>query len=65
MDTNAAQAVRDTAERKLDDWLKRYGKSRADIPSILAQAVADDAAAQPPREPRMATAPRSRLWSSP
>src|SRR5262249_41955336 len=34
-----------------DAWLKRHEKTRADIPSILAQAVADDAAAQPPPPP--------------
>src|SRR6516165_9273321 len=42
---------RANAERKMDAWLKRHGKTRADIPQILAQAVADDAAAQPPPPP--------------
>jgi len=42
---------RASAERAMDDWLKRHGKSRADIPSVLAQAVADDAAAAPPPPP--------------
>jgi hypothetical protein len=32
----------------MDAWLKRHGKKRIDIPSILVQAAADDAAAQPP-----------------
>src|SRR5215510_13172741 len=35
----------------MDAWLKQHQKTRADIPSILAQAVADDAAAQPPPPP--------------
>jgi hypothetical protein len=35
----------------MDAWLKRHGKSRIDIPSILAQAVADDAAQAPPPPP--------------
>jgi hypothetical protein len=51
MDKSAPQAERDNAEHKLDAWLKRNGKSRADIPSILAQAAADDAAAHPPPPP--------------
>ena len=51
MDTSAPPEERNTAERKMGDWLKRHGKSRADIPAILAQAVADDAAAQPPPPP--------------
>ena len=42
---------RATGERMMDAWLKRNGKTRIDIPSILAQAVADDAAAQPPPPP--------------
>jgi hypothetical protein len=49
--TGSTQGERDAAERKMDAWLKRHGKTRADIPSILAQAVADDAAAQPPATP--------------
>ena len=51
MDKRLAQPFRDTAERMLDAWLERNGKSRADIPSILTQAAADDAAAQPPPPP--------------
>jgi hypothetical protein len=42
------QGEREAAERKLDAWLKRHGKTRADIASILIQAAADDAAVQPP-----------------
>jgi len=42
---------RATAERKLDAWLKRHGKTRADIQSILVQAAADDAASNPPPPP--------------
>jgi hypothetical protein len=47
----ATEGERGNAERKMDGWLKRHEKTRADIPSILAQAVADDAAAQPPPPP--------------
>jgi hypothetical protein len=32
----------------LDAWLKQYGKTRADISAILAQAERDAAAAVPP-----------------
>jgi len=42
---------RTNAERKMDAWLKRNGKTRADIPKILAQAAADDAAQAPPPPP--------------
>jgi hypothetical protein len=42
---------RATAERKMDAWLKQHGKSRGDIPKLLAQAVADDIAAAPPAPP--------------
>src|SRR5262249_30996441 len=48
MDKNAPQNERDTADRKLDQWLRNHGKTRADIPKVLAQAAADDDAAQPP-----------------
>jgi hypothetical protein len=51
IDRNTPQEERDNAERKMDAWLMRHEKIRADIPAILAQAVADDAAAQPPRPP--------------
>src|SRR5262249_62196460 len=60
MDTRAAPGDRANAERKMEEWLKRHGKTRADIPSILAQALADNAAAQPappPSDPRDAAAP--------
>jgi hypothetical protein len=39
------------AEHMMDEWLKRNGKTRADIQSILNQATADDAAAAPPPPP--------------
>jgi hypothetical protein len=42
---------RATAERRMDAWLKRHGKTRIDIQSILVQAAKDDAAAQPPPPP--------------
>jgi hypothetical protein len=38
---------RANAERKMDAWLKRNGKTRADIFAVLAQAALDDAAASP------------------
>jgi hypothetical protein len=47
----ATEGERAAAERKMDAWLQRNGKTRADIPLILAQAVADDAAAAPPPPP--------------
>jgi hypothetical protein len=51
MDTAAAPAVRAEAEKQMDAWLRRHGKTRADIQSILAQAARDDAAAAPPPPP--------------
>jgi Protein of unknown function (DUF3631) len=47
----ATPEERAAGERKMDQWLKRHGKTRADIPSILAAAVKDDAAAAPPPPP--------------
>jgi hypothetical protein len=47
----ATKGERAAAERKMDAWLKRHGKTRADIQSILAQAAADNAASQPPPPP--------------
>ena len=53
MDNRASPGDRANAERKVDEWLKRHGKKNSDIPSILAQAAADDAAtAPPPPDPR-------------
>src|SRR5262249_8756627 len=48
MDTAAAPAVRAEAEKQIDAWLRRHGKTRADIQSILAQAAADDLKSKPP-----------------
>src|SRR5262245_45196552 len=42
---------RASAEGKMDGWLKRHGKTRADISKLLAQAEADDLTAQPPPSP--------------
>jgi hypothetical protein len=42
---------RAAAERKLDAWLRQHSKTRGDIPAVLAQAVADDAASAPPPPP--------------
>jgi len=47
----ATEGERAAAERKMDAWLKRHGKTRADIQSILVQAVKDDEAARPPPPP--------------
>jgi hypothetical protein len=44
----ATEGERAAAERKMDAWLKRHGKTRADIAAILVQAAADEAASQPP-----------------
>jgi hypothetical protein len=43
--------LRATAEHKMDAWLKRHGKTRADISEILAQAARDKAAQAPPPPP--------------
>src|SRR5262245_35767173 len=51
MDTAAAPAVRAEAEKQMDAWLKRHGKTRADIQSILVQAARDEAATPPPPPP--------------
>jgi hypothetical protein len=47
----ATPHVREEAEKKMDAWLKRHGKTRVDISAILVQAAADDAAAAPPPPP--------------
>ena len=47
MDPASEEGERETAKRKLDAWLKRHNKTWKDAPTILAQAAADDAAAQP------------------
>ena len=46
--TAATEGERAAAEQKMDAWLKRHGKTRADIAAILVQAAADEAASQPP-----------------
>jgi hypothetical protein len=51
MDTAAAPTVRAEAEKQMDAWLRRHGKTRTDIQAILAQAARDDAAAAPPPPP--------------
>ena len=43
----ATAGERAAAEGKMDAWLKRHDKTRADIQSILVQAAKDDEAAQP------------------
>jgi len=47
----ATPGEREAAERKVNAWLKQHGMTRGDIKSILAEAVADDAAAAPPSPP--------------
>jgi hypothetical protein len=50
------EGERKAAEGKVDAWLKRHGKTRADIPAILLQAAKDDEAQKPntppPPDPR-------------
>jgi hypothetical protein len=53
--SGSTEHERKEGERAMDAWLKRHGKKRIDIQSILAQAAADDAAQQPsppPSDPR-------------
>jgi hypothetical protein len=47
----ATPGERDSAKRKVDAWLKRHGKTDADILSILQQAFADEAKRQPLQQP--------------
>jgi uncharacterized protein DUF3631 len=49
--SGATEAVRAEAEKKADQWLAKNGKTRADISSVIAQAVKDEAARQPPPPP--------------
>jgi hypothetical protein len=42
---------RANAKGKIDRWLKKHNKTFDDIPAILAQAEADDAASAPPPPP--------------
>jgi hypothetical protein len=51
VDPGTPQGIRDNAESRMDAWLKRHGKTRSEIPSILAQAAVDDAASRPPPQP--------------
>ena len=46
--SGATEGERAAAGGKMDAWLKRHGKTRADITAILVQAAADDTASQPP-----------------
>jgi hypothetical protein len=45
------EGVRNNAEGRVNDWLKRHGKVRSDIPAILLQAARDAEAAKPPSPP--------------
>jgi hypothetical protein len=51
VDENTPREERDVAGRKMDAWLRRRGKSRVDISSILAEAERDDAATNPSTPP--------------
>src|SRR5262245_61478140 len=50
-DEAAPQHERDEAERQMAAWLKRHGKTKRDIQTILIKAADDDRAAQPPPPP--------------
>jgi hypothetical protein len=49
--TGSTEAERATGEKKVDEWLARNGKTRADIASLLAEAHADELKANPPPPP--------------
>jgi hypothetical protein len=49
--SGANEHVRGEAEKKMDAWLAKNNKTRADISSIVADAVADDLKANPPPPP--------------
>jgi len=49
--SGSTEHERSTGKKKVDAWLKHRGKTPIDIPYILAQAVADDAAQAPPPPP--------------
>jgi Protein of unknown function (DUF3631) len=49
--SGATVHVRTTAEKKMDEWLARNGKTRSDISALVAEAVADDLKANPPPPP--------------
>jgi hypothetical protein len=49
--TGSTEAERATGERKVDEWLARNGKTRADIAALLAEAHADELKANPPPPP--------------
>src|SRR5262245_4248411 len=50
-DEAAPQHERVAAEHKMATWLKRHGKTKRDIQTILVKAAAADMAAQPPPPP--------------
>ncbi len=50
-DEAASQQERDEAEGQMARWLKRHGKTKRDIQTILVKAAAADKAAQPPPSP--------------
>jgi Protein of unknown function (DUF3631) len=49
--SGATEAERATGEKKVDEWLAKNGKTRADIAALLAEAHADDLKANPPPPP--------------
>ena len=70
LDESTTPGERENAERKWREWLKRHNKKPNDIPLILAQAVQDDGAANPPPgpppDPRDGpTSPRGHVFDDP
>src|SRR5262249_4051604 len=49
--SGANEHVRAEAEKKMDGWLAKHGKTRADISSIVAEAVDAALKANPPPPP--------------
>jgi Protein of unknown function (DUF3631) len=49
--TGSTEAERATGEKKVDEWLAKNGKTRADIAALLAEAHADELKANPPPPP--------------
>jgi Protein of unknown function (DUF3631) len=49
--TGSTEAERTTGEKKVDEWLARNGKTRADIAALLAEAQADELRVNPPPPP--------------
>jgi hypothetical protein len=50
-DAATQEHVRKDAKRRMATWLKKYGKTERDYPTIFAKAAKDDEAQQPPPPP--------------